>query len=107
MAVSRRIRTSPSRARSALIAWRCSTLSTVIDTETSDVAIMSTLVWWFSKTSNTYYDWYVSKAYMIMASQAIVGPFLATFQEFPPRQRAASFTVDQAMEKLEAGLGAH
>jgi arylsulfatase len=30
--------------------------------------------------------------------------FLATFQEFPPRQKAASFTIDQAMEKLEAML---
>jgi hypothetical protein len=28
----------------------------------------------------------------------------ATFKEFPPRQKAASFTIDQAMEKLEAML---
>jgi arylsulfatase A-like enzyme len=51
-------------------------------------------------TSNTYYDWYLSKAYMIMAAQAIVTPFLATFKEFPPRQKAASFTIDQALEKM-------
>jgi arylsulfatase len=51
-------------------------------------------------TSNTYYDWYLSKAYMIMAAQAIVSPFLATFTEFPPRQKAASFTIDQALEKM-------
>lgn len=30
--------------------------------------------------------------------------FLQTFQEFPPRQRAASFTIDQVVEKLEAAL---
>jgi hypothetical protein len=30
--------------------------------------------------------------------------FLATFKDFPPRQRAASFTIDQAEEKLEAVL---
>jgi arylsulfatase len=53
-------------------------------------------------TSNTYYDWYLSKAYMIMAAQAIVNPFLATFKEFPPRQKAASFTIDQALEKMAA-----
>jgi hypothetical protein len=29
------------------------------------------------------------------------GHFLQTFKEFPPRQKAASFTVDQAMEKLK------
>jgi len=31
--------------------------------------------------------------------------YLATFKEFPPSQRAASFTIDHAMEKLRQGLG--
>lgn len=53
-------------------------------------------------TSNTYWDWYVSKGYRIMEAQAIVGKFLETFKEFPPRQKAASFTVDQALEKMVA-----
>jgi arylsulfatase len=52
-------------------------------------------------TSNTYWDWYMSKAYMIMAAQAVVQRFLDTFEEYPPRQKAASFTIDQAMEKLQ------
>jgi hypothetical protein len=26
-------------------------------------------------------------------------------KEFPPRQRAASFTIDQAMEKMKQGVG--
>jgi arylsulfatase A-like enzyme len=51
-------------------------------------------------TSNTYWDWYISKAYLMMAAQAIVGRFLSTFREFPPRQKAASFTIDQAFEKM-------
>jgi arylsulfatase len=55
-------------------------------------------------TSNTYWDWYLSKAYIAFAAQGIVGKFLATFREFPPRQRAASFTIDQAMEKMEASM---
>jgi hypothetical protein len=55
-------------------------------------------------TSNTYYDWYLSKAYMIMAAQAVVTPFLDTFKEFPPRQKAASFTIDQALEKMAAAV---
>jgi arylsulfatase A-like enzyme len=53
-------------------------------------------------TSNTYWDWYMYKAYMIMAGQAIVTSFLETFKEFPPRQKAASFTIDQALEKMAA-----
>jgi hypothetical protein len=35
-------------------------------------------------TSNTCWDWYLSKAYMIIAAQSIVARFLATFEEFPP-----------------------
>jgi arylsulfatase len=33
-----------------------------------------------------------------------VGPLLATFKEFPPSQRAATFTIDQAMEKLRSSM---
>ena len=43
-------------------------------------------------------------AFLIVPAQAIVGEFLQTFMEFPPRQKAASFTVDQVMEKLEAAI---
>jgi arylsulfatase len=56
-------------------------------------------------TSNTYWDWYLSKAYMIMASQAIVGKFLETFKEFPPRQKAATFTVEKANETMQQPSG--
>lgn len=34
----------------------------------------------------------------------VVGGFLHTFVEYPPRMKAASFTVDQAQAKLEAAL---
>jgi arylsulfatase A-like enzyme len=55
-------------------------------------------------TSNTYWDWVFSKGYVTFGAQAIVGKFLETFKEFPPSQRAASFTIDQAMEKLKQHL---
>jgi len=51
-------------------------------------------------TSNTYYDWMLDRAYLLVPAQAYVGRFLETFQEFPPRQKAASFSLDQVMEKL-------
>jgi arylsulfatase len=51
-------------------------------------------------TSNTYWDWYFTKGYMIMAAQAVVQPFLDSFRAFPPRQKAASFTLDQALAKM-------
>jgi arylsulfatase len=55
-------------------------------------------------TSNTYYDWLLDHVYLLMPAQTVVGQFLATFKEFPPRQKAASFTVDQVMEKLTEGI---
>jgi len=57
-------------------------------------------------TSNSYYEWFIDHDFIALASQAIVGDFLQTFKEFPPRQKAASFTIDQAMEAMtSAGTG--
>jgi arylsulfatase len=55
-------------------------------------------------TSNTYFDWMLDHAFIVYAAQALIAQFLATFTEFPPRQKAASFTIDQALEKLEAAI---
>lgn len=52
-------------------------------------------------TSNTYYDWMLDRAFMLVPAQAYVAKFLETFKEFPPRQKAASFSLDQVMEKLQ------
>ena len=53
-------------------------------------------------TSNTYYDWMFHTIYLLVPAQAIVGEFLATFKEFPPRQKAASFSLDQVVETMTA-----
>jgi arylsulfatase A-like enzyme len=55
-------------------------------------------------TSNTYYDWLLHNAYLTLAASSVVTEFLETFKEFPPRQKAASFTIDQAMEKMESAM---
>jgi arylsulfatase len=55
-------------------------------------------------TSNTYYDWLVTSPYILLAATTLVAEFLGTFQEFPPRQKAASFTIDQVVDKLESAL---
>ncbi len=60
-----------------------------------------------SITSNTYYDWLLDRAYLLVPAQTYVGNFLKTFAEFPPRQKAASFSLDQVMEKLETSTGSH
>jgi arylsulfatase len=43
------------------------------------------------------------KIYLLVPAQVFVAEFLATFKEFPPRQKAASFSLDQVVDKLTAG----
>jgi len=52
-------------------------------------------------TSNTYYDWALDRAYLLVPAQDIVGEFLMTFKEYPPRMEAASFSLDKVMEQLK------
>ena len=46
-----------------------------------------------------YAKWMADRAFLLVPAQAIVGQFLKTFEQFPPRQRPSSFSVDQAVEK--------
>jgi arylsulfatase len=57
-------------------------------------------------TSNTYYDWMIDRAYLLVPAQDYVASFLATFKEYPPRQKAASFSLDQVMDLLATPAGA-
>jgi arylsulfatase A-like enzyme len=56
-------------------------------------------------TSNTYYDWMFQRIYLLVPAQAYVGKFLATFKEYPPRQKADSFNLDAVMKSLEENAG--
>jgi arylsulfatase A-like enzyme len=59
-------------------------------------------------TSNTYYDWLLDHLFLLVPAQAGVAEFLTTFKEFPPRQKAASFSIDQVMDKMKEGAaGGH
>ena len=56
-------------------------------------------------TSNTYYDWLLDRAFLLVPAQDYVGKFLMTFKDYPPRQKAASFNLDDVMKKLMEGGG--
>ena len=56
-------------------------------------------------TSNTYYDWLLDHAFLLVPAQGYVGKFLATFAEHPPRQKPASFNLDEVMEELQESGG--
>jgi arylsulfatase len=54
-------------------------------------------------TSSTDWDWMVGRGILVLPASALVGQFLRTCKDFPPRQKAASFTtIDQAVARLEA-----
>jgi arylsulfatase len=55
-------------------------------------------------TSNTYWDWYIDRVFLLVPAQAIVAEFLQTFADYRPRMKAASFTIDQVQAKLEAAI---
>ena len=56
-------------------------------------------------TSNTYYDWLIDHVYLLVPAQDYVGKFLMTFKDYPQRQKAASFNLDEVMEKLQEAGG--
>ncbi len=57
-------------------------------------------------TSNTYYDWLLDHAFLLVPAQDYVGQFLQTFRDYPPRQKAATFNLDEVMRQLmEGGRG--
>jgi len=56
-------------------------------------------------TSNTYYDWLLDHAFLLVPAQAYVGQFLMTFKDYPQRQKAATFNMNEVMDKLKEGGG--
>jgi arylsulfatase len=57
------------------------------------------------ENSNTYFDWYITHAYMIYAMQAIVAKEIGNFEKFPPRQKPASFNLDAVLRQLQEASG--
>ena len=47
----------------------------------------------------------IDRAFLLVPAQVYVGEFLQTFKEFPPRQKPASFSIDQVLEKLASTTG--
>src|SRR6201997_732484 len=47
--------------------------------------------------SNTYWDWIVDHAPMLYLCQAVVAEQIDSFAKFPPRQKPASFNLDEVL----------
>jgi len=53
--------------------------------------------------SMNYGHWFFDRLFVLVPAQAIVGEFLATFREYPPRQKPGSFSLDRVLEELQQG----
>ena len=51
-------------------------------------------------TSNSYYEWFLHHDYIALAASIVIVPFLETFKQFPPRQKPGSFSLDQALARM-------
>ena len=47
-----------------------------------------------------YNDWFVEQNHLLYSAPPMLGKWLESFKAFPPRARAASFSIDQVVEKL-------
>ena len=50
--------------------------------------------------SQQYPDWVAARIFLIVPAQAYVAQWVQSFKEFPPRQKPASFNLDEVMQKL-------
>ena len=51
--------------------------------------------------SNTYHDWFLDRAYVLVPMQQIAGKFLQTLAEYPPSQTPGSFNLEKIQEQIE------
>jgi arylsulfatase len=50
--------------------------------------------------SNTYWDWIVEHVPQLYLCQAVVAGEISNFAKFPPRQKPASFNLDEVLEQV-------
>ena len=46
-------------------------------------------------------QWAFRRCYLLVPAQEFVGKFIASFKEFPPRNKPASFSVGDALKMLK------
>jgi hypothetical protein len=66
------------------------------------VAIVSTAFRLCNLADLARQNWQMHRVFLIVPAQAGVARYIESFKEFPPRAKAASFTVSGVMEKIQA-----
>lgn len=52
-----------------------------------------------------YQSWRFERLYLLVPAQVFVAKFLETFKDYPPRQKPASFSIDQVLGSLQKNQG--
>jgi len=55
--------------------------------------------------ANTYNDWFLDRAFVLVPLQGLAAKFLKTMQEYPPSQTPGSFNLKKIEEQLRSGSG--
>ncbi|MBY6211926.1 arylsulfatase [Microbulbifer agarilyticus] len=55
--------------------------------------------------ANTYYDWLIDRAFVLVPLQQLAAQFLKTMQEYPPSQTPGSFNLEKIEQQLKEGAG--
>jgi hypothetical protein len=55
-------------------------------------------------TSNSYYDWFLHRDYIVFGAIALLMKFNQTFVDFPKIQKPNTFTAEQAVDKLRESV---
>jgi arylsulfatase len=53
--------------------------------------------------SNTYNDWFLERAYILVPMQTLAAQFLQSMKDYPPSQTPGSFNLDKIQKQIEAG----
>ncbi len=51
--------------------------------------------------SNTYNDWFLDRAFVLIPMQQLAGKFLMTMKEYPPSQTPGSFNLEKIQKMIE------
>jgi arylsulfatase len=51
-------------------------------------------------SSNTYNDWFLSRAFVLVPIQQLAARFLETMKDYPPSQTPGSFNLSKIEESL-------
>ncbi|ODS00136.1 arylsulfatase [Methyloceanibacter methanicus] len=57
--------------------------------------------------ANTYDDWMLDRAYVLVPMQGLAGKFLQTMQDYPPSQTPGAFNLSKIEEKLKKNISGH